>query len=452
MRKRITGAIAAITAVSALALTGCSTDGAAAASADWPLDPLADDQQVEIVFESYNLMQAGAWTETINALVAEFEAEHPNIDVKAQPTQGTSTAGGGTAVSVQTQLLAGNPPDVAQLTFDTLDFAVNELGAKSITDMVGEEALQESFGGDHPFHPRAATLGDWKGKTYGMPYVFSTPVLFYNSTALQAAGLPADPDLATWDDVAETGRAVTAKTGKPSLVVTCAVSGGNWCMQAIFRSAGGGVLSDDRTAIEFGKPESVAAVQMLRDLYDEGVLANLDTSGQNEAFTRGDAVLNLTTSALQSGYMAGAQADGWELRAKRMPAFAGREAVPVNSGSVLSIFSNDPAKQAASWEFVKFMTSDRAYQQISSKIGYLPLRPSLTEDAAFLKDWADSNPLLAPNLEQLDEIVAWTSYPGNSYVQVDTILATAVEEAVFYGKDPAATLGAAAERAQELIS
>ena len=83
------------------------------------------------------------------------------------------------------------------------------------------------------------------------------------------------------------------------------------------------------------------------------------------------------------------KAAGWELRAAAMPAFAGGEAVPTNSGSALFVLSQDPAKQRASWELIKFMTSDHAYTEISSKIGYLPLRTSLTTDPTALKAWAD---------------------------------------------------------------
>ncbi len=65
---------------------------------------------------------------------------------------------------------------------------------------------------------------------------------------------------------------ITASTGKPSLTISCAVKGGNWCMQGLFRSAGGNVLSEDRESVEFASDESRAAVEMLRDLYDQGVL------------------------------------------------------------------------------------------------------------------------------------------------------------------------------------
>ncbi|WP_430333654.1 ABC transporter substrate-binding protein [Rhodococcus sp. ACT016] len=451
MRRRTTG-LALLSLATALTVAGCATGTAASNSASGGLVPELDpNQNVQITFESYNLTQAGPWTDTINGLIADFEAEHPNIDVKAQPPQGTSAAGSGTASSVQTQLLAGNPPDVAQLTFDTLDFAVNELGAKSLDSLVGTDAVQEHLAGAHPYHPRAATLGDWEGETYGMPYVFSTPVLFYNASVFQKAGLPADTDLSTWPKVAEAAKKITATTGKPSLTISCAVKGGNWCMQGLFRSAGGNVLSEDRSTVEFASDESLQAVQMLRDLYDQGVLANQDSAGQMESFMKGDTAIQLQSSAIQGMLLGASKAAGWELRAAAMPAFEGREAVPTNSGSALFVFAQDPAKQRASWELIKFLTSDHAYTQISSKIGYLPLRTSLTTDPAGLKSWADGNPLLAPNLGQLDRLEPWQSYPGNSYVQIDDILATAIEESVFYGKNPAATLSAAQQRAQDLL-
>lgn len=438
----------------ALTLTGCATGSvdAVASGSGATVPELAPDQKVEIVFESYNLTQAGAWTDTIMSLVDEFEAAHPNITVKAQAPQGTPGAGGtASASSVQTQMLAGTPPDVAQMTFDSVDFSINQLKASSLDDLVGKETVQENFGGDHPYHPNTTTLGDWKGETYGMPYVFSTPVLFYNATTFEKAGVPADADLSTWPKVAEAAKKITATTGKPSLSVGCSVKGGNWCMQALFRSAGGGVLSADRESIEFGEPASVEAVAMLRELFDDGVLANQSAAAQVEAFMKGDTAITMNSSAVQGNMLKASQAGGWELRNTGMPAFEGHQAVPTNSGSALFVFSQDPAKQRAGWELIKHMTSDHAYTEIASKIGYLPLRTSLTEDPATLKPWADSNPLLAPNLAQLDRLEPWVSYPGNSYVQIDDILATAVEESVFYGKDPAATMAAAQQRAQDLL-
>lgn len=443
-------ALTIVAGTAAISLASCS--GATQASNVVAQIPeLAAGQQVDITFESYNLSQTGVWTETVKGLIADFEKAHPNIHVTAQAPQGGGAAGSNTVSSVQTQLLAGKVPDVAQLTFDSLDFAATQLGANPISDLVGRDAVDAHLAGAHPFHDKAKTLADWNGKTYGIPYVFSTPVLFYNATQLEAAGLPSDVDLSTWDKVLTAAKAVTAKTGKPSLDISCSVKGGNWCMQGLFKSNGAEVLSDDRKTIGFGSDAAADTVSKLAELYKAGVLKNSDSASMYEGFAKGDTAMQLTTSALQGMFMSSSAKAGWTLKAAGMPSFGTKQAVPTNSGSALFILSQDPAKQRASWELIKFMTSDHAYEQISSKIGYLPLRTSLTEKGGALYDWAQKNPLLAPNLAQLDRLQPWVSYPGNSYVQVDDILATAIEDVVYYGKDAKTTMTEAQRRAQDLI-
>lgn len=447
MNNRIRRAGSAAVAVLAVAaLAGCSASAAEAGSTG-SMAALADDDQVTITFESYNLAQAGAWSDTITGLIDEFMAEHPNITVDAQPSSSTSTAG-----SVQQQLLAGGAPDVAQLTFNELDFAATTLGAQNLTALVGEDGLEEEFGGEYPYHERARVLADWDGATYGIPYVFSTPVLWINESLFEQAGLdPETVDLSTWDAVEAAGEKISAVTGGPSVSVSCTVTGGSWCMQGLFRSDGAQVLSDDRTTIEFGSDAAIDAVQTFRGMFDAGVLANQDTTSMYEAFAQGKTAIHVNTSALQSAFMGGAEAGGWTLDARTLPAFGDQDVVPTNSGSFLAIFSTDAKKQAAAWELIQWMTSAHAYEAISTGIGYLPLRNTMTEEGGPLYDWVEANPLVKPNLQQLDDLQPWVSYPGDSYAQVDTVLATAIEESIFFGKDSAATMRAAAERAQGLI-
>jgi multiple sugar transport system substrate-binding protein len=448
MNTRTRRAGIAALAVAAVALSGCAAASASDVPAAGSLQPLADDEKVEIVFESYNLANVGTWSDTINQLLDEFRADHPNITVVAQPSDTAS----GTAASVQKQLLAGDPPDVAQLTFNELDFAATELGAQNLDALVGDKGMAEEFGGEYPYHERAQVLADWEGATYGLPYVFSTPVLWINEQQFEAAGLdPATVDLSTWDAVQAAGEKISATTGAPSVSVTCVVSGGSWCMQGLFRSNGAEVLDDERSTIGFGSDAAVDTVETFRDMYEDGVLTNEDTTTQYEAFAQGKTAIHINTSALQGAFMQGAQASGWTLDARTLPAFDDHEVVPTNSGSFLAMFTTDPAKQAASWELMQWMTSPRAYEVISTKIGYLPLRSSMTEEGGPLYEWVEANPLVKPNLEQLDALEPWVSYPGDSYAQVDQVLATAIEDSIYYGKDVEKTMADAAERAQGLI-
>lgn len=444
--RRAVFATAAI--VGAAALAGCAGSAAGSApAASGSLTELTDDQQVEIVFESYNLANVGTFSDAINQLLDEFMDENPNITVVGQPSPSTSTA-----ASVQQQLLAGQAPDIAQLTFNELDFAATTLGAQNLSTLVGDEGLADQFGGDYPYHERAAVLADWDDATYGLPYVFSTPILWINEDQFTAAGLdPETVDLSTWDAVADAAAQITESTGAPSMSASCVITGGSWCMQGLFLSNGAQVLSDDRTTIEFGSDAAIDTVATFTEMYEDGVLTNEDFTSQYEAFAQGKTAIHVNSSALQGAFMMGAEAGGWTLDAHTLPAFGDQAVVPTNSGSFLAMFATDPAKQAAAWELMQFMTSPRAYEIISTQIGYLPLRSSMADEGGPLYDWVEANPLVKPNLEQLDALEPWVSYPGDSYAQVDQVLATAIEDAVFYGADPAATMTEAAERAQGLI-
>jgi multiple sugar transport system substrate-binding protein len=134
-----------------------------------------------------------------------------------------------------------------------------------------------------------------------------------------------------------------------------------------------------------------------------------------------------------------------------MPAFGEKPTAPTNSGSALFVFSKDPAKQRAAYELLKFLTSKQAYTVITSKIGYLPLRLDIIDDPQYLGEWVKQNPMIRPNLEQLQRLTANIAFPGPNYRQVEKMMMDALREAVFGKGDPRAVLAAAQERAQSLM-
>jgi multiple sugar transport system substrate-binding protein len=436
----------------ALGLAACGVGAPTTGGSTAPAPELAPDQKVMITFESYNLSQAGPWTDTFDQLIGEFSKEHPNITVKAQKPQGTSPNGVTNAVpSVQAQLVTGTPPDVAQLGFGDLDFVVHQLGAKPLDDLVGRPAVDAEFDGEHPFAPTARTLGDWDGKTYGIPFVFSTPVLYYNASLFAAAGLDPNRPPQTWAEVKTDAQAIKARTGKDGSYLDCLTKvSGDWCYQALVESNGGSVISDDRSRLTFADPPAVGAVAMARDLVSSGASPKLSQTQAYPEFARGDMGMLLESSSLQGTFQKGA-AGKWDLRAAPMPSFDGRPTMPTNSGAALFVLSNDPAKQRAAWDLVQFLTSDQAYTAIAQKIGYLPLRTSLTTDPRYLQPWAASNPLLAPNLEQLARLQRWQSFPGNDYTRIKDTMMQGVETAVYQGADPQATMAAAQANASPLL-
>ncbi|MEW1740633.1 ABC transporter substrate-binding protein [Nocardia beijingensis] len=438
-------------ALSACGGLGSTTTDSNADSAQIP--ELKPDQQVSIVFESYNYGLAGAWTDTFNSLIADFRKKFPNITVTAQKPQGNSpNPATDTISSIQNQMVAGSPPDVAQLGFSDLDFTIHQLGAKPLDTLVGKQEVQQNFdGAKHPFAPKARTLADWDGHTYGVPFVFSTPVLYYNASLFTEAGLdPAHPP-ATWQQVAEAATAITGKTGKGGVYVDCLTkTAKDWCFQSMVRSNGGRVISEDRTKLTFADAPAVEVAAMSQQLVNSGGMPKLNQKQGYEAFARGEIGMILETSAIQGTFVTGAK-DKWDLRSAPMPSFAGKPTVPTNSGASLHILANDPAKQRAAWELIKFLTSESAYAKISQGIGYLPLRTGLMDDPEGLQAWAKQNPLLGPNVAQLANMEPWISMPGTNYLQIRDGMMDAVEAIVFQGKEPQSTLTAARDQGAKLL-
>lgn len=452
MKRSLTCAFVACT----LVLTSCGGLGSTqtpTSTSSAPVPELGADQQVSIVFESYNYGLAGAWTDTFDSLIAEFEQQHPNIDVTAQKPQGNSpNPATDTISSIQNQIVVGAAPDVAQLGFSDLDFTIHQLGAKSLDDLVGKEEVQRNFDGiTHPYAPTARSLADWDGRTYGIPFVFSTPVFYYNATLFEQAGLdPAKPPT-TWDEVATAASAIVDETGKGGVYLDCLTkSAKDWCFQSLVRSNGGRVISEDRRSLQFDDEGAVGAAEMAQSLVRQGYSPRLSQQQGYEAFARGDIGMMLETSAIQGTFTKGAK-DKWDLRATTMPAFGSTPVVPTNSGASLFTFATDPAKQRAAWELIEFLTSEASYTAISQGIGYLPLRTGLAEDPSGLQEWAQNNPLIGPNLAQLKTMEPWISMPGNNYLQIRDGMMDAVESIVYQDADAAATLRAARERATMLL-
>lgn len=117
----------------------------------------------------------------------------------------------------------------------------------------------------------------------------------------------------------------------------------------------------------------------------------------------------LQSSALYNASNGASQAGSWDLRAAAMPSFDGQPTVPVNSGSGLYIFAQDPAKQRAAWEFLQYVTSAEGYTTIVQDMGYVPLRPAIVDDPQYLQAFAQENPYLAINLDQLTRLHPWVS-------------------------------------------
>ncbi|WP_173932008.1 ABC transporter substrate-binding protein [Chelativorans sp. Marseille-P2723] len=397
-------------------------------------------QPVTISFYNYNLASAGIGREATLELIEAFEKANPLI--KVEPIGAPSNE---VLSRVQADMVAGQDVDVAQLVFRDLIYAAEQLGAQPLEDVVGQE-LADHAGG---FVPSGLSLGEVEGKTYGLAYVFSTPIMYINRTLFEQAGLDPDQPPRTWEDVKAAGIAIAEKTGKHGFFPGAyGPADGTFVYQSIVMSNGGKVR--DGNTLTFAEKNQADAVAMLRDLIDSGAHARIDVGAHVDTFQSGNLGMFLYTSAVLNR-LESAAAGNFELGLAAMPAFGDKPTAPTNSGSAIFMFSQDPVKQRAAWELMKFLTSDEAYTIITTKIGYLPLRLGTLDDPRYLKNWIEANPKYRANLEQLERLTPNIAFGGPNYRQVENMMKDAVTEAVFGTGDAYEILRAAQERAQPLM-
>ena len=399
------------------------------------------DQPVTITFYNYNLASAGAGADATRELIAAFEEQNPNITVEAIGVPSNEII-----TRIQADMAAGQQPDVAQLVFRDLIYISSDLGANALEDMAGATGYADLVDG---LIPRGVDLGKIDGKTYGLAYTFSTPVMFYNADLFRAAGLDPDNPPKTWEEVAAAGQAIVENTDAEGFFPGAyGPADGTFVYQAILMSNGGKVR--DGNTLTFADQAGVDAVQMLRSMVESGAHARIDTSGANEAMSAGRLGMFLYTSALQNSLSSAAEGN-WELRVAPMPAFGDKPTAPTNSGSALFTFSKDPVKQRASYELMKYLTSREGYTTITSKIGYLPLRLDIVDDPQYLGEWTAAHPLIRPNLAQLERLTPNVAFPGPHYRQAESMMKEAVIEAVLGEGDVGEVLTTAQENAQSLM-
>jgi multiple sugar transport system substrate-binding protein len=274
-----------VAAVVCAACGGSPSAGAGAA--------VTSDKPVTITFENYNLASAGIGRDATLKMLQEFQDQHPNITVETKATGSDNMF-----PSIQAEVAAGAPPDLAQLILREWDLNIENLPITSLTDLVPADELQRDINGTYPIHPKAVALTERNGKLWGLPYVFSTPTLFYNADLFRAAGLDPDQPPRTWAEVEQAGLQINARTGNSGLYIACIEN--DWCAQAVLLSDGARIMSEDRKQVTFGQPPAIEVFRFWQRLVQEGVHSNLSDAEALDAFQAGKVGMYLQTSAVQA--------------------------------------------------------------------------------------------------------------------------------------------------------
>ena len=130
-------------------------------------------------------------------------------------------------------------------------------------------------------YPGSLSTNKYNGKYYGLPLDTNTRVLITSQKALDAAGMQKPP--ATFDDLKQ----MAAKLKGTGVSVFADGGLGGWNIYPWIWSNGGAITNSGLTKATgyLNGDKSVAAIQMLVDLYKEGQIPNLITGNQGATST-----------------------------------------------------------------------------------------------------------------------------------------------------------------------
>ncbi len=273
------------------------------------------------------------------------------------------------------------------------------------------------------------------GKTYTIAFNKSSQVFFYNKTKYQELGLTPPT---TWDELLTVGKTLLDATGKPAVGYDDLVA----MFQQYVMQNGSEFISGGE--VKFNSPEGIAAMSFILDMHKNGYAR---TAGEDKylsgPFSNGDVFAYVGSSA-GAAYIT---PNGFEYGAAPLPKnVAG--AVP-QAGTNLAMFSQDEKKQAATWEYIKFLTSTESTVQWAIATGYLPIRASGFESEAYQAYMAKSEVAKACYAQGADQYFE-AAFPGAQ--EVRTTVGAEVEAAILEGKTAEDAVKSLADKVTEILS
>ena len=228
---------------------------------------------------------------------------------------------------------------------------------------------------------------------------------------LQEAGLDSEgPE--TWEEVREYSEAINEATGNYGVYIQEPAD--SWGQQAMVESNGASFIDDGKAS--FASDEGIEVFQYYQDLVNDELALHIGWDQGIQSFIDGNVGMLYTTIAQRNNIESNAsfdvttlQSPTWEGKEKRVPA----------GGAMLSITAQDEEEQAAAWEFMKYLYSVESIAEWTKGTGYVPPREGVSDSEEGLKSFLEENELMIPAIEQMDSMVPWASFPGDSGIEAE---------------------------------
>ena len=386
----------------------------------------------------YPIAVGGALTEVVDSIVADFEAENPDIKVNAIYSGNYDD----TRVRALSALNSGDPAQLAVMfSIDAYDLIEQDL-ILPFNDLVSGS---EGANWLNSFYPALMANGNIEGKTWGIPFQRSTIVAYYNKDMFRAAGLDPESPPTSWDELISMGKALT-KDGAYGIMIP-STGYPYWMFQALAIQNGKEVMSNDGLTTYFDDPTVVETLEFWKSLSSEhGVMpgGTVEWGTLRQAFLEGQTAMMWHSTGNLTAVKKNASFD---FGVAELPANV-RKGSPTGGGNFYIFKDTSAEEQAAALKLIQFMTSAEQAAAWSIATGYMGVSPAAYETDA-LKSYTSSFPPALVARNQLEHAVA--EFSTFETARVREGLNNAIQSALTGSKSAADALGEAQAAAERLL-
>ncbi|EHJ57605.1 hypothetical protein HMPREF9318_01233 [Streptococcus urinalis FB127-CNA-2] len=314
--------------------------------------------------------------------------------------------------NLQASVSSGQTPDVVQVGWAFKDYFSENFKYTDPEKLVKEvDPKNADYFKDH-FLSNIMNLAKNDKGYIGIPYSISNPVLYLNKDMLKEAGLDENGPK-TWEELEEYSKVIKEKTGNYGVYIQEPAD--SWAQQGILESNGTKILSKGKAS--FASTEGEEAYQMYQDMVVKDKTALHTTWEQGvQSFIDGNVAMLYTTIAQRSNVQDNAK---FSVTAVKSPSWKGKKVKLPAGGAMLAVTSTTKEKQKATWDFLKYLYSVESMAKWTEGTGYVPPRKDVADSEKGLKSFLKENKMMAPAIDQMDSMVNWTSFPGESGLEAE---------------------------------
>jgi multiple sugar transport system substrate-binding protein len=384
----------------------------------------------------------GFFKDVMDKIATEYMKEHPDVKVTFASPSATYEDG------LQLMLREAGSPEMPDVSFIGLN-RLRVLAERGIgVDLKPFIAKDEAFKSEG-FSDTLLKLAQFHDRQVGLAFAASDPIFYYNADLVKKAGGDPDHMPTTWEGVDELAAKIQA-LGDGTVGMSYRWMGDDWMFSALLFGDGGTMLTPDEKKIAFDGADGLAALKTLDNMVKVGKMPNLTSDAMVQSFTAGKTGMFFwTTGALRS--IINGVGTKFDLRTTKIPLLNPEKGHLPTGGNAAVMFTTDPAKQQAVFEFLKFAAGPYGASVVVPGTGYVPTNENAANDPKYLKTFYEKNPLFRAGLDQEPLMVPWYSFPGNNGVQVTQTMVDDMGQLVEQKMTPEETLKAMADDVKKLL-